>query len=68
MDYFCLKSNLIYPSLFEKLHINCIKEHIQIINKTAKRAFTYNIVTEGDGVSKMLTHDYGGGGGWWGGS
>ena len=27
-DYFCLYSSLVYPSLFEKLHLNCIKEFI----------------------------------------
>ena len=28
LDYFCLWSKLIYPSSFEKLHVNCIKELI----------------------------------------
>ena len=28
-------------------------------SKTAKRAFTYYIITEGEGVSKMLMNDYG---------
>ena len=35
----------------------------KIVNKTTKGAFTYYIITEGEGVSKMLMHDYGGWGG-----
>ena len=34
-------------------------------NKTTKVGFTYYIITEGEGVSKMLMHDYGGWGGGW---
>ena len=34
----------------------------KIVNKTTKGAFTYYIITEGEGVSKMLMHDYGEGG------
>ena len=28
-------------------------------SKTTKGAFTYYIITEGEGVSRMLMHDYG---------
>ena len=42
----------------------------KIINKIIKGAFTYYIITEKEGVSKMLMHDYEGGVGrdlalWW---
>ena len=33
--------------------------------KTTKGAFTYYIITEGEDVSKLLMHDYGGWGGGW---
>ena len=31
-----------------------------IFRYTSKGAFTYYIITDGEGVSKMLMHDYGG--------
>ena len=34
-------------------------------SKTTKGASTYYIITEGEGVSKILMHDYGGWGGGW---